>query len=85
MNCAGTGMGREPETPDSLAKKTKLHALLVEDSLADGELVLRELHRGGFDVTTSVVQTPEEFRQRVKETFPDVVLADYNLGEWRGM
>jgi light-regulated signal transduction histidine kinase (bacteriophytochrome) len=32
-----------------------------------------------------VVQTAEEFRQRIKTNIPDVVLADYNLGQWRGM
>jgi signal transduction histidine kinase len=84
MSSAGTGIQHEPEIPRSPTQKTKLRALLVEDNLLDGELVVCELQRGGFDVTSSVVQTPEEFRRRVQETSPDIVLADYNLGAWRG-
>jgi signal transduction histidine kinase len=67
------------------AAKTRLSALLVEDNLADSELVLRELRRGGFEVTSDVVQTAAEFRQKLQTTTPDIVLADYNLGSWRGM
>jgi signal transduction histidine kinase len=63
----------------------RFSALLVEDNLADSELVLRELRRGGFEVTCDVVQTADEFRQKLQSTTPDVVLADYNLGSWRGM
>jgi signal transduction histidine kinase len=85
VSSTGTSLGRELETPNAPAKKAKLRALLVEDNLADGELVLGELRRGGFEVSSDVVQTLEAFRQRVKETFPDIILADYNLGQWRGM
>jgi signal transduction histidine kinase len=63
----------------------RFSALLVEDNLADSELVLRELRRGGFEVTCDVVQTADQFRQKLQTTTPDVVLADYNLGSWRGM
>jgi signal transduction histidine kinase len=65
--------------------KVRLSALLVEDNLADSELVLRELRRGGFEVSSEVVQTADQFRQKLQTTNPDVVLADYNLGSWRGM
>jgi signal transduction histidine kinase len=81
MSSSGTMTGREPES----MIKPKLRVLLLEDNPADCELVLHELRHGGFDVASSVVRTPEEFRQQVKETVPDIVLADYNLGEWRGM
>ncbi|HTA23990.1 MAG TPA: ATP-binding protein [Terriglobales bacterium] len=63
----------------------RFSALLVEDNLADSELVLRELRRSGFEVTCDVVQTADQFRQKLQTTTPDVVLADYNLGSWRGM
>jgi signal transduction histidine kinase len=63
----------------------RFSALLVEDNLADSELVLRELRRGGFEVTCDVVQTADQFRQKLQTTIPDIVLADYNLGSWRGM
>ena len=59
--------------------------LLVEDNSSDAELVLRELRRGGFDVVSVLVQTANELRQQVRAHPPDMVLADYNLGQWRGM
>ena len=73
----GPGMGLKTEN------KTALRVLLVEDNAADLDLILNELRRS-FDLTSDVVQTAEEFRQRVKTMDPDVVLADYNLGQWRG-
>jgi signal transduction histidine kinase len=71
--------------PQEVRAMVRFSALLVEDNLADSELVLRELRRGGFEVTCDVVQTAEQFRQKLQTTPPDVVLADYNLGSWRGM
>jgi signal transduction histidine kinase len=78
MSSSAVMPAREPES------KGKLRVLLVEDSAPDGELVLRELRRG-FDIAAEVVQSADEFRQRVRANPPDVVLADYNLGQWRGM
>jgi signal transduction histidine kinase len=80
----------EPATIDQVEVRevpaiVRFSALLVEDNLADSELVLRELRRGGFEVTCEVVQTADQFRQKLQTTTPDVVLADYNLGSWRGM
>lgn len=65
--------------------KTRLHLLLVEDSSADCELIQRALRRSEFEVTFDVVCTPEQFRRKVRDACPDIVLADYNLGQWRGI
>lgn len=73
------------ETRSSGLDDSKLRVLLVEDDPADVELVLRELRRAGFDVLSDVVQTAEEFTQRVRTNSYEVVLADYNLPQWRGM
>ena len=62
-----------------------LRFLLVEDSVADNELIIRALHNGGFTFTSTTVKTPEPFRQHVRSHRPDIMLADYNLGEWRGL
>ena len=62
-----------------------LRFLLVEDSVADNELIIRALHNGGFTFTSTTVKTPEQFRQHVRSHRPDIILADYNLGEWRGL
>ena len=61
------------------------HAVRSETAGMTRTAVLHELRRGGFDVSGEIVETAEAFRQRVKERTPDLVLADYNLGHWRGM
>ena len=67
------------------SKFPMLKVLIVEDNSADSELVIRELQRAKLEVSAQSVQTPEEFKQQISTNPPDVVLADYNLGEWRGM
>jgi signal transduction histidine kinase len=82
MNATATKMGREAE--GASVPRTRLSVLLVEDDVADRDLILRELTKGGFELTSAVVQTAEEFRQQVRANRPDVVVSDYNLGQWRG-
>jgi signal transduction histidine kinase len=83
MTSAESNVRRERERPSGT--KAKLEVLLVEDNPADAELMLRALQKDGFEVSTTVVQSADEFHQGVKDKFPDVVLADYNLGKWRGV
>jgi signal transduction histidine kinase len=64
---------------------TRLRALLVEDDPADVELVLLALRKHGFEVTSDLVQSLEEFTLRIRATAYDVILADYNLPQWKGM
>ncbi len=73
------------ETSGPGAGGSKLRVLLVEDNPSDVELVLRELRRGGLDVLSDVAQTEEEFTQLVRAHSYQVILADYNLPQWRGM
>jgi len=84
MSATSAATARKDEN-SGIAIKPQLRVLLVEDNPADRDLILRELRKGEFDVISDVVQTAEEFRQRIKTNIPDVVLADYNLGQWRGM
>jgi len=65
--------------------RRKLEVLIIEDCKADGELIVRELHRAGLNVSANQVSTASEFQEILKTTLPDLILADYNLGEWRGM
>jgi signal transduction histidine kinase len=76
-----------PAFSDQLAVEggAALRFLLVEDSVADNELIIHALHHGGFTFTSTTVKTPEQFRQHVLSDHPDIILADYNLGEWRGL
>jgi len=73
------------EEQDSTRVKTKLQLLLVEDNLDDAALMLHGLRKAGFEISNSVVHTTADFRRQVKEELPDIILADYNLGEWRGV
>ncbi len=79
-----TAAVKQAEQPFSDIKH-KLNVLIVEDNLSDGELILHELRSHGFDASGNIVQTAGEFRAKLAESLPDVILADYNLGQWRGM
>ncbi|MGH9503547.1 MAG: sensor histidine kinase [Terriglobales bacterium] len=82
MNPTAAQTAREVEP--STAARLEIRVLLVEDDAADRDLILRELGKSEFKITSDVAVTAEEFRQRVRSSCPDVVLADYNLGGWRG-
>ena len=83
MNAVPANLQSDANVPR--AEATRLRLLLVEDNSADAELVLRALRRGGFDVTSAMAKTQQDFRRELKSHAPDVVLADYNLGQWRGI
>jgi signal transduction histidine kinase len=82
--------GRAAEVPtraaqeDALPAATKLRVLIVEDDAADVELLLQVLRRNGFDVSCDVAQTAEEFTTRIEAAGYDIIIADYNLPQWRG-
>jgi signal transduction histidine kinase len=63
----------------------KVHALLVEDNALDAALVVRALNKDGFDVIAVVVQDEAAFTRALRAHQPEVVLADYNLPNWKGM
>jgi signal transduction histidine kinase len=78
--CPWSGLSAD----DSGKTKAKLRVLLVEDNPADVELELLTLQKGGFDASGDVVQTAEEFTARIQTTNYDLILADYNLPQWKG-
>ena len=80
-----TTTGTQTATQSLPQIKRKLEVLIIEDCRADGELIVRELHRAGLSVSANQVSTASEFQEILKNTLPDLILADYNLGEWRGM
>ncbi len=63
----------------------ELRVLHVEDNELDAELVALALRKGGFTFSVVVVQTEAAFEQQLRLQSPDVVLADYNLPQWKGM
>jgi signal transduction histidine kinase len=82
MSVETTGQATNPAQE---TQPGQLRFLVVEDNPVDVELLERELRRAGFDFTSAVVQTPEDFKRELQTTRPHVVLADYNLPQWRGM
>jgi signal transduction histidine kinase len=89
--CSHAAQCNRPECPRSdvlaggLQKPlTKLRILLVEDNPADVELISAALRSDGFEVTSDVAQTAEEFTSRIRAASYDLILADYNLPQWKG-
>jgi len=82
MTDTATSTASEAECP---ASDSTLRVLLVEDSPVDAELILLELRRGGFEVSSDLVQTIEDFTRQVRAHPYQMILADYNLPQWRGI
>ena len=62
------------------------HEIIVAAEGLPRPIVPHAALRGAeFDVRTTVVGTSEEFRRQVKQAFPDVILADYHLQDWKGV
>src|SRR5260221_13125855 len=74
-----------PPASDLASQPGQLRVLHVEDNQLDAELVAQALRKGGFSISTVVVQAEAEFERELRLQRPDVVLADYNLPQWKGM
>jgi PAS domain S-box-containing protein len=70
---------REPQA------KTRLRALILEDTEDDLELILRNLREAGFNLEYTHAQNEEEFRAALCGNDFDVVLSDYRLPAWTGI
>ncbi|MGA9544840.1 MAG: ATP-binding protein [Candidatus Sulfotelmatobacter sp.] len=81
MSSAGTQLAAQV----SAGPDVKLRALLVEDNALDAALVVRALNKDGFNVLADVVQDEAAFTKVLRANPPEVVLADYNLPNWKGM
>ncbi|MBI3935103.1 MAG: response regulator [Acidobacteria bacterium] len=73
------------ETSRRRAGNDPLRVLLVENDAEDAELCLKELVRNGFALSADVVDTPDNFCERLQAHSYDIVLADYRLPGWTGM
>lgn len=78
-------MAKENERERTLAPKLPLSVLIVEDNADDAELYLRVLQRSPFDLHVDIAKSRAEFTERLHTVNFDVVLTDYNLGDWTGM
>jgi signal transduction histidine kinase len=75
----------DTDTGDLGPQPGQLHVLHVEDNDLDAELVAQALRKAGFSFSVAVVQTEAKFELELRSHLPDVVLADYNLPQWKGM
>src|SRR5437867_1489521 len=63
---------------------TPLRLLLVEDSMDDALLLLRELQVGGFDVTCERVDTSADMNKALESCQWDLIIADYTMPRFSG-
>ena len=79
----------EPKRPEKLSPDIEarfyrndsaapLRVLIVEDQVADAELMVRELRRAGYRLEWQRVETKSDYVAAV-ESLPDIVLADYSV------
>jgi PAS domain S-box-containing protein len=59
-----------------------LRVLIVEDSVDDAELVLRQLRRAGYDPVSERVQTAEEMKTALARAAWDLVVCDYTMPQF---
>jgi len=75
--------GREAEPGVEGARKIRV--LVVEDNASDSELMLHALKNVGYESECEVVQTADDFADRIRKNKYDIILADYRLPGWNGM
>ncbi|HEX2344534.1 MAG TPA: EAL domain-containing protein [Vicinamibacterales bacterium] len=63
---------------------TRLRLLLIEDSEDDAALLVRELARAGYDVTSERVDTPEGLAAALERQRWDIAIADYTMPRFSG-
>jgi diguanylate cyclase (GGDEF)-like protein/PAS domain S-box-containing protein len=64
-------------------RQNLLRILFVHRSVADVERCLYELKRMRFTVTSDVVVTSEQFAERLRSQFFDVIVAEYPSTNWQ--
>ena len=62
-----------------------LRVLLLDDSPRDAKLMVALLESGGNTVQSTVLDTPESYRERLEIAEYDVILADFNLLNWTAL
>src|SRR5262249_11350965 len=62
-----------------------LHVLLLEDDLADAELIKFTLGQSGLPHLLERVEGREDYRQSLEKSRPDLSLSDYNVPGFGGL
>src|SRR5215210_6121510 len=68
-----------PQDPQRDEQRTPLRVLIVEDSVDDTLLLLRELRRGGYEPQYERVDTAEAMRAALEKQDWDVVVSDHAM------
>jgi PAS domain S-box-containing protein len=72
--------------PDNPAGTERpLRALILEDNPLDAELAVAILKRTGYVGDFEVIDSPEQFQEKLRQDDYDVILADYNLRNWTAL
>src|SRR3984957_18921882 len=70
---------------DLLTMRTQLKLVVVEDSVADAELLARHLAKAGLHCAINRVQTEPEFIAALHRDKPDLILSDFSLPDFSGL
>jgi diguanylate cyclase (GGDEF)-like protein/PAS domain S-box-containing protein len=62
-----------------------IKVLMVEDRVEDMEFLIREMRKGGLEISAHRVDTHAELEQALKTLRPDVILSDYAMPGFGGM
>ena len=62
----------------------ELRILILEDVPTDAELMEQELHKAGMAFISKRVETREDFFEAIKDSAPDLILADCFLPSFDG-
>jgi diguanylate cyclase (GGDEF)-like protein len=65
--------------------KRELKLVVVEDSVADAELLARHLAKAGLSCVINRVQTEPEFIEALRGDKPDLILSDFSLPNFSGL
>jgi diguanylate cyclase (GGDEF)-like protein len=63
----------------------QLRMVMVEDNVADSELVARNLSKAGLNVAIHRVETESDFVRALQTVEPDIILSDFSLPQFDGL
>src|SRR6185437_13658958 len=73
------------EYDESQSSPKKLRILVIEDELADYELLVRHLHLAGYQFASQRVDSMKDLETALKAFRPDLILSDFALPGFDGL
>ena len=62
-----------------------LHVLIIEDSIDDAELIIREIQRGGYEVNWERVETKQAMQAALSRQRWDIILSDFSMPQFSAL